>query len=193
MMKNRFFYALTIFFLFYFNLIAIAEPLDLKIKKGEIIIEDNIDKNAKAGSAKMTFLVHDTPERIWKLLIEYDRWISFMPDLEKIVIKEKKEHYAIVYVKAKAPLGIDISYTLKRIYNKTDYKITWNMLEGKAKEIQGSWQILPINKNYSKLVYTNYVDLGFMVPAKISNMLTKNKLPNLAKGIREYLKTNKNF
>lgn len=184
---------LLVFCTFYQNSFALAETLDLKIKRGDVIIEDNIDKNAKSGSAKMTFLVHDTPERIWKLLVEYDRWVSFMPDLEKIVIKEKKEQYAIVYVKAKAPLGIDISYTLKRIYNKTYYKITWDMLEGKAKEIQGSWQILPLNKNYSKVVYTNYVDLGFMVPAKISNMLTKNKLPNLAKGIREYLKNNKNF
>lgn len=192
-MKKLFIFILIVFSIFYKNSMVLAETLDLKIKRGDVIIEDNIDKNAKSGSAKMTFLVHDTPERIWKLLVEYDRWVSFMPDSEKIVIKEKKEHYAIVYVKAKAPLGIDISYTLKRIYNKPDYKITWDMIEGKAKEIQGSWQILPVNKKYSKVIYTNYVDLGFMVPAKISNMLTKNKLPNLAKGIREYLKNNKNF
>ncbi|MFN8671581.1 MAG: SRPBCC family protein [Candidatus Sericytochromatia bacterium] len=170
-----------------------ADTVDSKIKRGEIVIEDYVDSNAKSGTAKMTFMINDTPERIWKLLIEYDRWTSFMQDLEKIVIKEKKDNYAIVYVKAKAPLGMDISYTLKRIYKKENYKITWTMLEGKAKEIEGSWQIVPIGNKKCKVIYTNYVDLGFMVPPKITNMLTKNKLPNLAEGIKGYLKKNRDF
>ncbi len=182
----------TFCFLFVSNN-SYAESLNNKLKKGEIIVEDTVDEKSKSGTAKMTFFVNDTPERIWKLLLEYDRWTSFMPDLEKIIIKEKKENYAVVYVKAKAPLGMDISYTLRRIYKKADYKITWTMVEGNAKEIEGSWQIFPIDSKKCKIIYTNYVDLGFMIPAKVTNMLTKNKLPNLAEGIRGYLKKNKSF
>lgn len=167
-----------------------AETVNQRVNKGEIVIEDNV-KSSKSGSVKMTFLTEAKPEKVWDLLVHYDKWPSFMPDLEKVVIKESKANYAIVYVKAKAPLGLDVSYTLKRIYNKKDYLITWTMLEGKAKEVEGSWQIIPLADNKSKVIYTNFVDLGFMVSPKIVSMLTKNKLPNLANGLKNYLKTSK--
>lgn len=161
-----------------------------RMRNGEVIIEDSVNQSSKNGSVKMTFMIHSSPEKIWNLLVEYDKWPSFMPDLDKVVIRENKPDHAIVYVKAKAPLGIDVSYVLKRIYNKKNYLITWTMIEGKAKDVQGSWQIFPTNDGYCKVVYNNYVDLGFMVSPKIVSMLTKNKLPNLANGLRNYLKNN---
>ncbi len=181
---------LTFFFLclpvFTLNSFAISE--NEKLKKGEIIVEDFVNEEAKNGSVKMTFLVEANVEKIWTLLVEYDKWPSFMPDLEKVVIRENKPEFAIVYVKAKAPLNIDISYVLKRIYNKKHYEITWTMVEGKAKEIEGSWRIFPLGKNLCKVIYTNYLDLGFIVPPKIVALLTKQKLPNVALGMRKYLK-----
>ncbi len=167
-----------------------ADTISQRVNKGEIVIEDNV-KNTKSGSVKMTFLANSDPEKVWDLLVHYEKWTSFMPDLEKIIIKESNPNYAVVYVKAKAPLGLNISYTLKRIYNKKNYLINWTMLEGKAKEVEGSWQIIPLKNNQSKIIYTNYVDLGFMVSPKIVSMLTKNKLPNLANGIKNYLSSNK--
>jgi ribosome-associated toxin RatA of RatAB toxin-antitoxin module len=162
-----------------------------RLKKGEVIVEDYVEKGSKSGSVKMTFLVDTTPEKMWKLLVEYDKWTAFMPDLDKVIIKENKPDYAIVYVKAKAPLNIDISYILKRLYNKKNYEITWTLVEGRAKEITGSWKIYPVSASVCKVVYTNYLDLGFMVPPKLVAMLTKSKLPNVAYGIRNYLKNNK--
>jgi|APLak6261663012_1056037.scaffolds.fasta_scaffold02601_3 coenzyme Q-binding protein COQ10 len=185
-MKRQIIYFFTTLILLN-NQSAFSESISQKLNNGEIVIEDNV-KSSKSGSVKMSFIVDAPPEKVWDLLINYDRWTSFMPDLEKIIIKENKPNYAIVYVKAKAPLGIDISYTLRRLYNKKDYLITWTMLEGKAKEVEGSWQIFPINQNKTKLIYTNFVDLGFMVSPKIISMLTKSKLPNLANGLKNYLK-----
>ena len=182
-----FFISLLIMNSFTFN--TYAETISQRVNKGEIVIEDNV-KSSKSGSVKMSFTVDASPEKVWDLLVHYEKWTSFMPDLEKIIIKETKANYAIVYVKAKAPLGLDISYTLKRIYTKKDYLITWTMLEGKAKEVEGSWKIIPLNDNKSKVIYTNYVDLGYMVSPKIVSMITRNKLPNLANGIKNYLAKN---
>jgi ribosome-associated toxin RatA of RatAB toxin-antitoxin module len=170
---------------------SFALPMSEKLKKGEVIVEDYVEKGSKSGSVKMTFLVETSPERMWKLLVEYEKWTAFMPDLDKIIIKENKPDHAIVYVKAKAPLNIDISYIIKRLYNKKSYEITWTLVEGRAKEINGSWKIIPVNENLCKVVYTNYLDLGFMVPPQVVGMLTKSKLPNVAYGIRKYLKDNK--
>ncbi|MBC7475619.1 MAG: hypothetical protein H7263_15135 [Candidatus Sericytochromatia bacterium] len=161
-----------------------------RMKNGEILVEDSINSKNKNGSVKMTFIINQSPEKIWDLLIKYDKWPNFMPDLEKVIIKENRPDHAVVYVKAKAPLGINISYTLKRIYNNKKYLITWTMIEGKAKSVDGSWQIFPLKNNMCKIIYTNYVDLGYMISPKIVSMLTKNKLPNLANGMREYLKNN---
>lgn len=169
---------------------AYSESLSQRLNKGEVIVEDVV-KDTKSGSVKMSFIIDSPSEKVWDLLVHYDKWTNFMPDLEKVIIKENKPNYAIVYVKAKAPLGLDLSYTLKRKYNKKENLITWTMLEGKAKEVEGSWQIFPIGNNRTRVVYTNYVDLGFMVSPKIVSMLTKSKLPNLANGLRNYLKNNK--
>lgn len=188
-MKKIFTYLFATIILFNISQTSFADTINQRIKNGEIVIEDNV-KSSKSGSVKMTFMADSSPEKVWDLLIHYDKWTSFMPDLDKVVIKASNENQAVVYVKAKAPMGLDISYTLKRIYNKKDYLITWTMLEGKAKEVEGSWQIFPISDNKTKIVYTNYVDLGFMVSPKIVSMLTKNKLPNLANGLKNYLKNN---
>lgn len=179
------------FLLLTFSFNSYALGLFERMKNGEVIVEDYVNNDAKNGSVKMTFIVNEAPEKIWDLLVEYDKWPSFMPDLDKVVIQENKPDHAIVYVKAKAPMGLDIHYVLKRIYNKKKYLITWTMIEGKAKDIQGSWQIFPLADKSCKVVYTNYVDLGFMVSPKIVSMLTKSKLPNLANGIRNYLKNSK--
>lgn len=160
-------------------------------KNNEIVIEDNVNSDAKAGSVKMTFVVNEEPEKIWSLLIDYDKWPQFMDDVEKIIIRENKKDSAIVFVKAKAPLGMDIHYVLKRIYNKKDYEITWKMLEGTAKDVQGSWNIFPISSKRCRVVYTNYVDVGFNVPPKVVSLLLKKKLPVLAENIKNYLRTYK--
>lgn len=188
-MKKAFTVLLISCFLINGNL-AYSDALSQRLNKGEVIVEDNVKSN-KSGSVKMSFIANSPPEKVWDLLVHYDKWTSFMPDLDKITIKESKPDYAIVYVKAKAPLGLDISYTLKRLYNKKENLITWTMIEGKAKEVEGSWQIFPIGKNKTRVVYTNYVDLGFMVSPKVVSLLTRNKLPNLANGLRNYLKNNK--
>jgi len=178
------------FFIVSFPSMASIASSTQDINKNEVIVEDVVDLNSQKGSVKMTFWVEAPLEKVWTLLVEYDRWIEFMPDLEKITIKEKNKNSAIVYIKAKTPMNLNIWYVIKRNYDKKNNKITWNFLEGKAKDVQGSWQIFPINKNLCKLVYVNYVDLGYGVPQNIVNLLTKNKLPNLANGIKKYLKNN---
>lgn len=156
----------------------------------DISIEELSDSAHRSGTVKMTFTVNSSPEDLWDLLVHYDKWPAFMPDLEKVEIRESNEKSAIVYVKAKAPLNLDISYVLKRLYYKKDYQITWKMLEGKAKEMEGSWQIIPLSENKCKAVYTNYIDFGFIIPQKIVFLLTRQKLPDLANSIKKYLQNN---
>jgi len=174
-------------FTFIFCFEAYSEP---NFNKEQILVEDLVNYKTQKGSVKMTFWVDAPLEKVWTLLVEYDRWTEFMPDLEKIEIREKNNNSAIVYVKAKTPMNLDIWYLIKRNYDKKNNKITWDFLEGKAKDVEGSWQIFQVNQNLCKLVYINYVDLGFGIPQNIVNLVTKNKLPNLANGIKRYLKNN---
>jgi len=180
-----------LFFILIFLFLLYSPAIQAKdYKSQDIIIEELSDTEHRSGTIKMTFTVNSSPDDLWDLLVHYDKWPSFMPDLEKVEIRESSEKSAVVYVKAKAPLNLDISYVLKRLYHKSDYQITWKMLEGKAKEMEGSWKIMPISESKCRVIYTNYVDFGFIVPQKIVFLLTRQKLPDLANSIKKYLQNN---
>lgn len=151
-----------------------------------IIVQDNLESD-KNGSVKMIFWVKNTPENIWKLLTNYNNWTKFMDEVDKVNIISQSDNQSVVHIKAKAPMNMNIFYVLKRTYNKDKYEIKWKMLEGTAKDVEGSWKIIKENDNVCKVIYTNYVDLGFSIPPKISSILIKNKLPNLANNIKKML------
>lgn len=175
----KFFIKILFVFIFISN-IAFANNLD------SVIIDDNLESD-KSGSVKMIFWVKNDPESIWKLLTNYNNWTKFMDEVDKVSLISHSNNQSVVHIKAKAPMNMNIYYVLKRTYDKEKFEIKWKMLEGTAKEVEGSWKIIKENNNVSKVIYTNYVDLGFSIPPKISSLLIKSKLPNLANNIKKML------
>jgi ribosome-associated toxin RatA of RatAB toxin-antitoxin module len=171
---------LKILFILVFTKTSFANSLD------SIIIDDNLESD-KSGSVRMVFWVKSNPNNVWNLLTNYDNWTKFMDDVDKVTIISRSENQSIIHVKAKTPINMNIYYVLKRTYDKNKYEIKWKMLEGSAKDVEGSWKIVKENNTLSKVIYTNYVDLGFSIPPKITSLLIKSKLPNLANNIKKML------
>lgn len=151
---------------------------------GEPIIKEILDKN-NIATTEVTFLVKGTPEEVWKVLTDYNNYPKFMPSMEKFVVKTKTERFSIVHVKLESPPLIDISYDLRRVYDKHNWTISFKKIDGKIKDIEGSWKLDEYGSKYTKLIYRSHIDIGIPVPKFILDSLSKNGLHKIAENVKK--------
>lgn len=151
---------------------------------GAPIIKEVLDKD-NVATTEVTFLVKAKPEDVWKVLTDYDNYTKFMPSMEEFKVKAKTEKFSVVHVKLESPPLIDISYDLRRVYDKNNWSIKFKRTEGKIKDIEGGWKLEEHRNIYTKLTYTSRIDFGIPVPKFILDSLSKNGLHKLADNVKK--------
>lgn len=182
-MKKRAF-LLSLLMSFSFGIAAIAnETSDLLSGKNIIREVDNSDN--KATDIQLVFLVKASQEKVWEVLEDYSKYPEFMP-IKEAKIKSKSGNTEIVFVRPEAPALVDVSYDLKRVFQKEKWLIKFEKAGGKIKSISGYWKLEPFkNPNYTKVVYVNNVDIGMPVPGFVKDYFTKGSLNKLADAVRK--------
>src|SRR5690606_4410394 len=98
--------------------------------------------------------------------------------------------YSIVNIKLESPPLMDISYDMRRDYDKEMWLIEFRKIAGKIKHIEGSWQLELVDKDYTKVTYYNDIDIGLPVPGFILDSFKKNGLYKLADHIQKRVESN---
>jgi ribosome-associated toxin RatA of RatAB toxin-antitoxin module len=155
---------------------------------GKPIIKEILDKD-NIATTEVTFLVKARPEEVWKVLTDYDNYTKFMPSMEEFKVKTRTDKFSIVHVKLESPPLIDISYDLRRVYDKDNWTIKFKKIDGKIKDIEGGWKIEEYKGIYSKLTYTSRIDFGIPVPKFILDNLSRNGLHKLAENVRKRIES----
>ncbi|GIW21602.1 MAG: hypothetical protein KatS3mg068_0609 [Candidatus Sericytochromatia bacterium] len=151
---------------------------------GQPIIKEVLDKN-NIATTEVTFLVKAKPEEVWKVLTDYDNYTKFMPAMEEFKVKTRTDKFSIVHVKLESPPLIDISYDLRRVYDKENWTINFKKIDGKIKDIEGGWKLEKYKDIYTKLTYRSRIDFGLPVPKFILDNLSRNGLYKLADNVRK--------
>jgi len=80
---------------------------------------------------------------------------------------------------------MEISYDLRRVYDKNNWAINFKKIDGKIKDIEGGWKLEEYRNIYTKLTYRSRIDFGIPVPKFILDNLSKNGLYKLADNVRK--------
>lgn len=171
------------------NLSALkSQEIDVdKLKRGEIIVDEVIEDKT-SGGVKAVFWVNAKPEVVFRELSDGGKFSEFMPDITLSIVKNSGDDFQDVYYKLHFWFG-DVEYVLHRLIYRDNMKITWNLLSGKFKKMDGYWQIRDGDGGSIVTYYTD-VEPEVYVPHSIRVYLIKKGLPELIDAVRKRAESN---
>lgn len=182
-MKYKIRIVFTLLIFFSQSDILCSSNIDIgELKKGKIVTEEEI-LEGRSGGVRTTFWVNARPEVVYRELSNGGKFSEFMPDIDESVLKNSGDGFQDIYYRLHFWFG-NVEYVLHRVLNKEKMEITWNLLSGKFKRLDGYWQIKDGGDGSIVTYYTN-VEPNVYVPHFVSVYLTKKGLPDLINAVKK--------
>lgn len=173
---------------FSFNTVAFADEL-AELKSGKNIIREFNESGSKVSETQLIFFIKAPPEKIWNILMDIEKYPEFMP-VKKYYYKVKTNDYDVVHVEPEAPSMFNVSYDLKRTFDKKNWKMYFEKVAGKIKSINGYWKFEPVDSRYTKVIYVNNVEIGIPIPNFVKDYFIKGSLNKVADNVRKRVESN---
>lgn len=149
------------------------------LNKGEPVFREERFKDKKgheSGQGVGYILINAPPEDIWKVILDYDSYAGFYPNVHTAKLTKKEgDHYYVHFVLDVVGV-LKIKYNVDHTYIPADNRLTWKMDQSKKndfKETTGFWQIWPRPGGKSLVCYSVYVETGRWVPEFLQKAVDK--------------------
>jgi ribosome-associated toxin RatA of RatAB toxin-antitoxin module len=131
--------------------------------------------------ASKSIVVNVTPEQFFEVVIDYQKYPEFLPEVKKITVEGTAPDALVHYtVDIKAKL---IKYTVQMKATRPS-KLAWKMTTGEMmKENWGDWTIKAVPGG-TEATYSIDLKLGALVPSFIEKALAETSLPQLLKNFK---------
>lgn len=148
------------------------------------VVEPLVDAVGVKG-LRATFLVHAPADVVLDTLWDVGRFRSIFPDIESLEVVARRGETSLdarffvdaVFTKA--------SYTLRRELDRTGRRVSWTSIAGDVKSIRGSWTVAETaDPLISKVSYTSFVDVGYIVPTGMIRDVAIGKVEQMATRVR---------
>lgn len=126
-------------------------------------------------------LIAAQPQRIYDLLIRYQQYPEFMPELRSVKILRQQD--PIDLVEFTAFYLRTMRYTLK-ILRHPHRGISWEQVRGDFKKNSGSWHLIPAAAGKTRAIYSLDLQVPFLVPPPVFSALAQVALPRMMNRFR---------
>ena len=131
------------------------------------------------------FRIQARPDQVYRTLRDVSRFPEFMPGTREVRILESGEGYQVAGFLGDGGLS-GSTVVMRRELADTERRISWTLVEGRARELQGFWLVQESEEQGGSLVtYSNYVDAGVLVPGAIVRERLKKDIPPLVAALRK--------
>jgi hypothetical protein len=122
---------------------------------------------------------------VWEVMIDHDRVPKYVKELREIRILEAGENWKVIEHKLRMHTLLPLFHYVFREDYGFDYSINFKRVRGSFKEITGSWKLVPReNDSHALLVYSTFVDVGWMIPKSWIQKAMNKRVPALLKAFR---------
>ena len=137
--------------------------------------------------ATRSIVIDVPPEKLFDVIVDYDRYPEFLPEVKEARSKERKGNAVDVdYV---ADIVKRIRYTLHHVEERPR-TVRWTFVKGDLmRDNHGSWTLEPTHDGKTRATYTIEVGVGPLVPRSIVNMLVDQSLPKLLEAFKKRAET----
>ena len=141
-----------------------------KLERGETVLREeqfNDTSGHRVGRGVAYIVINASPEKIWDVILDYDHYAEFYPNVNMAKITKREQDHIYVYFVLNALGMIKIEYNVDHTFHKEENRLTWKMDQTKDndfKETIGFWQIWPRADGKSLVCYSVYVETGRWIP-----------------------------
>jgi ribosome-associated toxin RatA of RatAB toxin-antitoxin module len=172
---------------------SLLTPAELaKVKAGQIVVKNKIDKNSEQGSGAAYGVIKGTPEDFWKVIFDHEHYMEFYPRLKGVTVVERDKSHAVISFKMDATIKT-LDYTTAATVTPDRLRMDWVQDDSRPhkyfKKNDGYWQLEQLEPGLLLVEYKVLValDLGPFsgVASKIVNMMAKDDLPDVVECTRK--------
>jgi coenzyme Q-binding protein COQ10 len=137
-----------------------------------------------ADSAQRSITVHTPPEKLYAVVVDYERYPEFLSNIKKARVVERQERHVVVDFEASI-LGKSIPYTLA-FDEDPPRGIRWRLVKSSfLKENNGSWVLKAEGEGKTLATYSLQVKVGFFIPGAVSTALAGSELPKVLEAFKK--------
>ncbi|RPH71241.1 MAG: SRPBCC family protein [Myxococcaceae bacterium] len=134
-------------------------------------------------AATRSIVIDTPPERLFDVIVDYDRYAEFLPEVKEARSRNRKGNEVDV------DYGIDvvkrIHYTLHHVEERPR-SVRWTFVKGELmRDNHGDWTLEATPDGKTRATYTIEVGVGPLVPRSIVNMLVDQSLPKLLEAFKK--------
>lgn len=160
-----------------------------QVKRGEVVVQLHDTSESTLKDVVCIGYVDATPERIWSVLLDYERYDRIFPRLLRSEVRAKEGDVEDHYTLLDYPWPFEDRWTLNRIVHRPQARaIDWRRVDGTVKEVVGSWRLYR-EADQTLVVYKVRLDPGVpLVPAWAIDWGTRNVAPDIIRAVRRQVK-----
>ncbi len=129
------------------------------LQKGELSLVESF-RSGRLKQVAVIGLVNAAPDKVWRVLTDYGRYMEFMPNLAEIEVVKREGDDIVLEYELEVP-GSNIEYTLRHHHvPKSRIDITLVGDEGDITSGAWRWELVPTAGGAKTiLIYTLYTDV----------------------------------
>lgn len=150
------------------------------LSQGQVVIKQHPGEQNDVPSVEAKILIARPPSKVW----------TVVSDPEKLMKDESKVKKVKVLSRSGNRQNVEFNVLMTHFLPSFDYVLVqelhppyllrFHRLSGSFKDIQGSWQLLPVESaNQTILTYTLKLDPGPFIPKSLLLTAVKSDLPNM--------------
>ncbi|MCB1122659.1 MAG: hypothetical protein KJT03_13990 [Verrucomicrobiae bacterium] len=168
------------------------EELDLTAQQQEQLLNGEVLFLEPDGNnmLKAVIRIEAAPEFVWNIMLDHERVPEYVKQLRRIKVLEQGKNWKVIEHRLKMhTLVPTFTYVFREEYTD-DYEIAFSRVRGAFKDITGYWKLVPRkSKDDCLLVYSTYVDFGWLVPKSWIRHAIDKQVPVLLQTFRDVVTT----
>ncbi len=153
----------------------------VRLMSGEILLET---LDPETGLYRGTGLVKAPLERLWQGLTEEVHFTRIFTENRGGELTEHGAGYDVYCFQARFFL-LTFDYCLRRVLDRPSRRITWRLTEGDFEEVEGEWNLEPVDQGRMTLVsFTNRVKIGSWIPESWVRRGGRKRIPQTLEALR---------
>ncbi len=122
--------------------------------------------NVMADTASDTISIAASPERVWAIAADVERYPDWVRDVKDVVVRSRDEQQRPSEVEFRASaLGRSTHYTLSYDYSQAPEVLAWKMVKGDIqRSIEGAYHMTPNAEGGTDVRYDLAIELAAPLP-----------------------------
>ena len=162
-----------------------------RLARGEVVVRVDPSNGQKSERVEAAILIDAASEPIWKLINDCRQTPEFIPGLKSCRVLQQDGAGDLIEHRVKiSRLLPEVKYVFRAQYQRNE-RIDFKRTSGDLKEFEGSWVLESVNggKPQTLVVYSIFLDAGFLLPQWAMRMLLCQDLPGVLLALRNRIAT----